>query len=1788
MDMVDTFNHLIPSDQLEDSLTLGQNLESEASDEFGTNQHLLGDSLKNMLSDKDPMLGSASTQFHILDNEDGSFDIADTADLEIMSKSEGATRGRLGGPKGQKGKPKGGSRSPKKSSCAVEQEPEKRRNSQNRRSSAGSKPASSKPPGTPAMKRAKKQQEEPTEGQEDQEDAPLDTKEPLKSVAGYKVGPSMNPVVVLKRLTVTVGGYKIELLPGPSKAPATDSSTVPSLDFPESTAYTTEGLDFSGTHDETAVVPSSSVEAVENLSSVQDVGTCCTDAPSELGPYVNPNEVQDGSGMLLNKLESTPETEQHEEMDSEQPDSGNITMPSSGSRDGEETVHPMPTNKSGALGTSTGKESKEQKGPANKKIKSKSLVSPAKHNNMAPNSSNRAGTGLKTPLPNKTVRSDTQNSPSLKVKPVPVAKRRAEHLKTYPPSKMQRMQEKQPVKQDLGLKSPDALNVGVKRPLLPNVSPDGARKHLPGMQAKNSKSPYSQLGSRPQNLPATMAKPVHPPSQLSEEDDQEKLKAKKLEKVMQRQRSKSTRSLSLDEPQLFIPDNAPVVKKEAHEAEDAAESEAVWDPSKHCGFCKKPHSNRFMVGCGRCDDWFHGECVGLDLAKAQQMEQEDQEYVCLKCCAEEDKKVESETDGPSPAEGQAKLESQENKSAYKHEKLKHQVSAPAGERHFRKHSGERKSVEDPESRMVAVPELKSGVTRQSYKSGESAQKSGAQDRQGTKKTKSPSASKIPSVEQIRKNVRESLKDILLKRLNESDLKVSAERASHVATKTEKELFAFFRDTDSKYKSKYRSLMFNLKDAKNNVLFKRVLKGEISPHHLIRMSPEELASKELAAWRQRENRHTIEMIEKEQREADRRPITKITHKGEIEIENQETVNEPEVIDVEPEPPSKVNEEPEMAPQELEWESTKDAKDTTAHHKTHLFDLNCKICTGRMVPPVEDTTTKVVKVATTVARRQSSTDGEAQNVVPSLGDELSLSTVEEILSNPKVFSPVDERSSGKEDETTFLARLESLWKGFVNMPSVAKFVTKAYPVSGALDHLTEDLPDSIQVGGRISPQTVWDYVEKIRASGTKELCLIRFTPVTEEDEISYTLLYAYFSSRRRYGVVANNMKQVKDMYLIPLGSSEKIPHQLVPFDGPGLGTNRPNILLGLIIRQRVKRDFGAIMPVDIPEASIARLPLENRAKFDSSSEAVGLNEKDYLNTLKVTRTTETVKLQQLATCEDRPQKHSVEEEEAILSTDASLQEAAKPLRFLPGVLVGCEGQDATGKSSATTDVPQSLLVSAEKEGDKSATAGEEAGKGNGNGRSPVSGGLRLDRFIIKKKEPKPANLESQSSSSLHKALGADDSGGKGNVGDSSNASLAASVKEIPRISREEQKIPVGEIQDVSSSNSDCLSKQKLPEVPVTVSDAVVGSSVTYNPKSPVKSPGQPVSRILKTSMTSSTPEEHDVSDSKCEKVEESGAGQEKVSSTSQYVAEEHTLAPTTSEHTDELQTELHPAGEVQSIGTIISFDASRSSCPPTTPAAVFSEVQPAVQVFPPAPVVTAGFPYQQPPAVGLQAQNSIAPPFPGLHQQAIPGFSYSSPPPVGFPLPGPSGLHMNAPWPPPVPPAMPPPASNFPPSHQVLPGLPLPFEPSSYAEMTKPATATKEKGPEQEYSDPWERQPKQTEADWHKRDSGDNHGRRKQHSESHHERKSRHHEREHGKHRERSHSRERRSGERHHSHEKHKDERRHRSHSDSERHPERRKDRHHDDENRRNGGRDKIRDRDKDRHRRESDYDRGKRS
>ena len=82
----------------------------------------------------------------------------------------------------------------------------------------------------------------------------------------------------------------------------------------------------------------------------------------------------------------------------------------------------------------------------------------------------------------------------------------------------------------------------------------------------------------------------------------------------------------------------------------------------------------------------------------------------------------------------------------------------------------------------------------------------------------------------------------------------------LANQVEDDLFNLFNDTNVKYKSKYRSLRFNIKDQKNT-LFRRIADRSLTPYDLVRLTPEEMASTELAQWREREAKHEIDMIKK---------------------------------------------------------------------------------------------------------------------------------------------------------------------------------------------------------------------------------------------------------------------------------------------------------------------------------------------------------------------------------------------------------------------------------------------------------------------------------------------------------------------------------------------------------------------------------------------------------------------------------------------------------------------------------------------------------------------------------------------------------------------------------------------------------------------------------------------------------------------------------------------------------------------------------------------------------------
>ncbi|KAK8669184.1 hypothetical protein V6N13_106620 [Hibiscus sabdariffa] len=116
---------------------------------------------------------------------------------------------------------------------------------------------------------------------------------------------------------------------------------------------------------------------------------------------------------------------------------------------------------------------------------------------------------------------------------------------------------------------------------------------------------------------------------------------------------------------------------------------------------------------------------------------------------------------------------------------------------------------------------------------------------------------------------------------------SLQSPQELAYQIEAELFKLFRGVNKKYKEKGRSLLFNLKDRNNPELRESVVSGKITPRRLCSMSAEELASKELSEWRQAKAEELAQMVVLPDVEVDIRRLVRKTHKGEFQVEVEQT-------------------------------------------------------------------------------------------------------------------------------------------------------------------------------------------------------------------------------------------------------------------------------------------------------------------------------------------------------------------------------------------------------------------------------------------------------------------------------------------------------------------------------------------------------------------------------------------------------------------------------------------------------------------------------------------------------------------------------------------------------------------------------------------------------------------------------------------------------------------------------------------------------------------------------------
>lgn len=168
------------------------------------------------------------------------------------------------------------------------------------------------------------------------------------------------------------------------------------------------------------------------------------------------------------------------------------------------------------------------------------------------------------------------------------------------------------------------------------------------------------------------------------------------------------------------------------------------------------------------------------------------------------------------------------------------------------------------------------------------------------------------------------------------------------------------------------------------------------------------------------------------------------------------------------------------------------------------------------------------------------------------------------------------------------------------------------------------------------------------------------------------------------------------LITLTKAQVVNTLLLQFCA-GIEIHRPNLLLGLIIRQKMKRQISAVTSVtssfvdEVSESTLSSVPPEKKSK--PSKPEVSHNEltleeeeeNDFFNSFTTV----------LHKQRNKPQPSNTEDVPAVIEplVESNKHEPPKPLRFLPGVLVGWENQPSTlelaNKPLPVDDILQSLL-------------------------------------------------------------------------------------------------------------------------------------------------------------------------------------------------------------------------------------------------------------------------------------------------------------------------------------------------------------------------------------------------------------------------------------------------------------------------------------------------------------------
>lgn len=138
------------------------------------------------------------------------------------------------------------------------------------------------------------------------------------------------------------------------------------------------------------------------------------------------------------------------------------------------------------------------------------------------------------------------------------------------------------------------------------------------------------------------------------------------------------------------------------------------------------------------------------------------------------------------------------------------------------------------------------------------------------------------------------------------------------------------------------------------------------------------------------------------------------------------------------------------------------------------------------------------------------------------------------------------------------------GKMSMPGVASFQMAFAQFSGDAVNIGRESLFQLNIIKKVSADTVWDNINK--AKRTDGIVCIGFAPYTDDDEYPYNTVFKHLNTRKQLGAINLTSPAIEAFYILPLASHESVPSVLLPMSARTFEPNRPDILLGIIVRKK----------------------------------------------------------------------------------------------------------------------------------------------------------------------------------------------------------------------------------------------------------------------------------------------------------------------------------------------------------------------------------------------------------------------------------------------------------------------------------------------------------------------------------------------------------------------------------------------------------------------------------------------